>query len=94
MTYALISGCMAAVVAVGAGYPFVAFLRAKKLGKAISAEGPQTHLVKAGTPTMGGLLFMGTACAIGLAAETCSRRRPSPASASPSWRAGSDARSR
>ena len=68
MTYALISGCIAAAVTLAAGYPFVAFLRARKLGKAISAEGPQTHLVKAGTPTMGGLLFMGTACLVGLAA--------------------------
>jgi phospho-N-acetylmuramoyl-pentapeptide-transferase len=66
MTYALVSGCIAAALTVAAGYPFVAFLRARKLGKAISSDGPQTHHVKAGTPTMGGLLFMGTSCAIGL----------------------------
>ncbi len=68
MTYALISGCVAAVVALAAGYPLVDFLRARKLGKAISSEGPQSHMVKAGTPTMGGLLIMGVAIAVGLVA--------------------------
>jgi phospho-N-acetylmuramoyl-pentapeptide-transferase len=67
VTYALISGCVATLVALVAGYPLIAFLRARKLGKAISAEGPQTHMVKAGTPTMGGLLFIGTAIVVGLA---------------------------
>jgi phospho-N-acetylmuramoyl-pentapeptide-transferase len=68
VTYALISGCVAALVALGAGYPFVALLRARKLGKAISTEGPASHMSKAGTPTMGGLLFSGTAIVVGLAA--------------------------
>ncbi len=66
MTYALLSGCAAALVSLAAGYPLVAFLRAKKIGKAIAAEGPQTHMVKAGTPTMGGLLFIGVAILVGL----------------------------
>ena len=68
MTYALVSGCVAAAVALAAGYPLVDFLRARKLGKAISSEGPQTHMVKAGTPTMGGLLIMGVAISVGLVA--------------------------
>lgn len=68
MTYALISGCIAAVIALAAGYPLVDFLRARKVGKAISDEGPQTHLVKAGTPTMGGLLIMGVAIVGGVIA--------------------------
>ena len=34
------------------------FLRKKGFGQIIRAEGPQTHLVKAGTPTMGGLMFV------------------------------------
>jgi phospho-N-acetylmuramoyl-pentapeptide-transferase len=58
MTYALISGCVAAAVSLAAGYPLVNALRARKLGKSISAEGPQSHMVKAGTPTMGGLLIV------------------------------------
>ncbi len=68
MTYALISGCIAAAASVAAGYPLVGFLRARKLGKSISSEGPQSHMVKAGTPTMGGLLIMGVAIAGGLVA--------------------------
>jgi phospho-N-acetylmuramoyl-pentapeptide-transferase len=68
VTYALISGCIAALVSLVAGYPFVAFLRARKLGKAISSDGPASHMSKAGTPTMGGLLFSGTAITVGLLA--------------------------
>ncbi len=68
MTYALLWGCVAAAVSVAAGYPFVAFLRARNIGKAISEEGPESHLSKAGTPTMGGLLIIGVAIALGLIA--------------------------
>jgi phospho-N-acetylmuramoyl-pentapeptide-transferase len=68
LSYALISGCIAAFAAFVAGYPFVAFLRARGLGKAISADGPESHMAKAGTPTMGGLLFIGTAVVVGLIA--------------------------
>ncbi len=60
MTYALIVGTIAFVIAVIAGHPIVAWLRAQKVGKAISAEGPQSHSVKAGTPTMGGLIIFVT----------------------------------
>jgi phospho-N-acetylmuramoyl-pentapeptide-transferase len=42
-----------------AGGPVVAFLRRRGLGKAISSDGPASHAVKAGTPTMGGLLIFG-----------------------------------
>jgi phospho-N-acetylmuramoyl-pentapeptide-transferase len=33
-------------------------LRARRVGKQIRIEGPQTHQVKAGTPTMGGLMII------------------------------------
>lgn len=33
-------------------------LRAKKIGKQIRVEGPQTHMVKTGTPTMGGVMII------------------------------------
>lgn len=68
MTYALLAGCIAAVASALAGAPLVAFLRARKLGKAISSDGPESHLSKAGTPTMGGLLIIGVAIAGGLIA--------------------------
>jgi len=38
--------------------PIIAALRQKKLGESIRLDGPQTHLGKAGTPTMGGLLII------------------------------------
>lgn len=38
--------------------PFIRFLRRVKFGKQIRLEGPASHQVKAGTPTMGGWLFI------------------------------------
>ncbi len=38
--------------------PYTRVLRALRLGKQIRIEGPQTHLVKQGTPTMGGFLIV------------------------------------
>lgn len=41
------------------GQPLIDFLRRKqKKGQPIRDDGPQTHFVKAGTPTMGGLLIL------------------------------------
>jgi phospho-N-acetylmuramoyl-pentapeptide-transferase len=61
MVYALVVGSAAFVVSLAAGGPVVAFLRRRGLGKAISTDGPASHAVKAGTPTMGGLLIFGAA---------------------------------
>jgi len=41
-----------------AGPAFIRWLAAKKIGQAVRQDGPQTHLVKAGTPTMGGGLIL------------------------------------
>ncbi|MBM3141124.1 MAG: phospho-N-acetylmuramoyl-pentapeptide-transferase [Chloroflexi bacterium] len=60
MIYALLVGGSAAVVSLLLGRPAVAALRAGKIGKAISEDAPSTHAVKAGTPTMGGILVFGT----------------------------------
>jgi len=68
VTTALFAGSAAAIVAIVAGGPLIAFLREKKLGKAISAEGPESHMVKAGTPTFGGLLIMGAGLTVALVA--------------------------
>ena len=59
MAYALVVGSAAFLVSLAAGGPVVAFLRRRGWGKAISSEGPASHAVKAGTPTMGGLLIFG-----------------------------------
>ena len=38
--------------------PFIALLRRLGFGKRIRVEGPQTHYIKEGTPTMGGVLMI------------------------------------
>lgn len=40
------------------GPPLLRVLRHYKVGKAIRVEGPQRHITKMGTPTMGGVLFV------------------------------------
>ena len=40
------------------GSPYIALLRRLKMGKQIRREGPQSHLAKQGTPTLGGLLVI------------------------------------
>jgi phospho-N-acetylmuramoyl-pentapeptide-transferase len=60
MVRALVIGSAAAVFATVAGGPLLQELRRRGLVKAISEEGPESHHVKAGTPTMGGLLVLGT----------------------------------
>ena len=66
MTYALLWGVAAGVLAMALGYPLIAYLRARNLGKAISADGPESHLSKAGTTTFGGVLIIGVAIAVAL----------------------------
>lgn len=37
---------------------FIAYFKMKKMGQAVREEGPQAHLAKTGTPTMGGFIFL------------------------------------
>ncbi len=60
MAVSLFFGVLSCLLALAAGYPFVRVLRAYGIGKAIQVELPASHGVKAGTPTMGGLLICGT----------------------------------
>ena len=39
----------------------IRYLRARNVGQRIREDGPQTHLVKEGTPTMGGVVIVGAA---------------------------------
>ena len=64
MIEALLIGGLAFVLALVAGRPVVGLLRSFNVGKAISEDGPSSHLVKAGTPTMGGLLIWGTVAVV------------------------------
>ena len=43
------------------GRPIVTLLRLKKMGKGVRLDGPDTHLKKTGTPTMGGAMIALTA---------------------------------
>jgi len=61
MVPVLIAGLLAMVAAVVIGPKLIETLRAHNLGQQIRAEGPAAHVVKQGTPTMGGLLIVGTA---------------------------------
>ena len=61
MVPVLIAGLIAMVAAVVIGPKFIELLRTRNLGQQIRAEGPKTHIVKQGTPTMGGLLILASA---------------------------------
>jgi phospho-N-acetylmuramoyl-pentapeptide-transferase len=54
----LLSGIIAMVISIAAGPKFIEFLRRNELGQHIREEGPERHVTKQGTPTMGGLLIM------------------------------------
>jgi phospho-N-acetylmuramoyl-pentapeptide-transferase len=58
MPRALLLAATAFVLTLITGGYWVRFLRQKKIGKQIRVEGPQTHLVKTGTPTMGGVIIL------------------------------------
>jgi phospho-N-acetylmuramoyl-pentapeptide-transferase len=48
------------------GAPYIRLLRRLRVGQNIRPEGPQTHYVKQGIPTMGGALFIGVTSALWL----------------------------
>ena len=51
--------CMTALfISFIVGPRMIAWLTRMKIGQAVRDDGPQTHLVKAGTPTMGGALIL------------------------------------
>jgi phospho-N-acetylmuramoyl-pentapeptide-transferase len=58
MSRALLLAATAFVLTLISGGYWVRFLRAKKIGKQIRVEGPQSHLIKTGTPTMGGVIIV------------------------------------
>ena len=45
-------------IGLAAGPAVIRLLTRLKVGQAVRTDGPQTHLVKSGTPTMGGLLIL------------------------------------
>jgi phospho-N-acetylmuramoyl-pentapeptide-transferase len=57
-TFALTLGGITFVLTVIWGGPFIEVLRRLRIGKQIRVDGPQTHFIKRGTPTMGGLMIV------------------------------------
>lgn len=55
---ALASIPLTTALSVGFGVYALKFLRRLKLGQHIREEGPQSHLAKGGTPTLGGIIFL------------------------------------
>ena len=68
MIYALSVGAMTLAATAIAGFPAVETLRRFKAGKQISEWGPESHMAKAGTPTMGGLLILAAVLAFSVGA--------------------------
>jgi phospho-N-acetylmuramoyl-pentapeptide-transferase len=54
----LVSGAISMVVALLGTRPTITVLRKRKLGQQIRTDGPQAHLGKSGTPTMGGIVII------------------------------------
>ena len=70
----VLAAAVAFVVTVALGSPFIQFLQSRKFGQFVREEGPQTHLIKAGTPTMGGVVML-----MGLVAALLVVARPNAA---------------
>ena len=70
----MLAAAVAFVVTVALGSPFIQFLQSRKFGQFVREEGPQTHLIKAGTPTMGGVVML-----MGLVAALLVVARPNAA---------------
>ena len=73
MGVCLLMGGVAFLIALLLGQPLVRTLRRLRLGKQIRIDGPASHMVKQGTPTMGGILFVGTTMMLILAMYLYSR---------------------
>jgi phospho-N-acetylmuramoyl-pentapeptide-transferase len=58
MAVSLFLGGLAFLLAVVWGTPLIQLLKSRGIGKKIRIEGPATHQVKTGTPTMGGLMIV------------------------------------
>jgi len=64
MKYAIYALLLSAALTMAVGPVFIPMLRRLKFGQSERELGPQSHLKKAGTPTMGGMMFLvGIICA-------------------------------
>jgi phospho-N-acetylmuramoyl-pentapeptide-transferase len=58
MAYSLTLAAISFLLAVFLGGPLIRALKKRGIGKQIRIEGPSSHQVKTGTPTMGGLMIL------------------------------------
>jgi len=58
MLEAMLAACLAVLVTLLAGKPILTELRRRKLGDSYSGDEPEQYASKAGTPVMGGLMFL------------------------------------
>src|SRR4051812_29714307 len=58
MVRGLTLGAVAFIMGLIIGKPMINWLHDRRIGKHIRIEGPESHQVKTGTPTMGGLIFL------------------------------------
>ena len=56
----VIAFLIATVLSIYWGQKFIKFMRRKQFGQSIRNDGPESHFKKAGTPTMGGVVIIGT----------------------------------
>ena len=73
MAVSLALAAMSFVVTVIIGRPMITALRQRGVGKKIRLDGPEAHLSKTGTPTMGGLMISITVVVITLVFNTYGR---------------------
>lgn len=57
MSFALILASLSFLMVVFWGGPYISLLKRLKIGKPIRIDGPDGHMTKMGTPTMGGILI-------------------------------------
>jgi phospho-N-acetylmuramoyl-pentapeptide-transferase len=58
VTRVLIAALVALIISILIGPRFINFLRSNEFGQHIREDGPEHHLAKQGTPTMGGLMIL------------------------------------
>jgi phospho-N-acetylmuramoyl-pentapeptide-transferase len=58
VTTILLSGAISMVIALFGTRAAITVLRKRKLGQQVRTDGPQAHLSKSGTPTMGGIVII------------------------------------
>jgi phospho-N-acetylmuramoyl-pentapeptide-transferase len=58
VTRVLIAALVALIISIVVGPRFIDFLRSNEFGQHIREEGPEHHVSKQGTPTMGGLIIL------------------------------------